>query len=81
MISLPAPLKHGVLDDSSFAAVSAQDGTRDVFFQDFNGSLRQVYYSQNTLSWTSGTSQIIRNITDARRITPLAAVIESVITK
>ena len=74
-ISVPAPLEYGVLDDSSFAAVSAQDGSIYVFFQGLNGSLRQVYYSQTTLSWTSSTSQIIPSTMDARRNTPLAAVI------
>lgn len=76
-ISVPVPLEHGVLDDSSFAAVSAQDGSRYVFFQGLNGSLRQIYYSQMTLSWTSSISQIIPDTTDARRNTPLAAVIGS----
>lgn len=74
MTSIPTPLEHGVLDDSSFAAASAQDGSRYVFFQDDSGTLRQVYYSQTTLSWTSATSKIIPDTTDARRNTPLAAV-------
>ena len=72
--SFPAPLEHGVLDDSSFAAVTLQDGSRYVFFQDINGSLRQAYYSQTASSWTSDINQIIPNTTDAKSNTPLAAV-------
>jgi len=65
----------GILDDSSLAATTAQDGSRYVFFQEHSGSLRQINYSQTTLSWTSGTSKVIPGTTDARRNAPLAAVI------
>ena len=67
--------KHGVLDDSSFAAVSASDGSRYIFFQDVSGALRQDIYSQSTQSWTRDISNIIPNTTDARSNTPLSATI------
>ena len=67
---------HGILDDSSFAAVTAAGGNRYVFFQDINGSLRQASYSPTTLSWTAGMDLIIPGSIDARNHTPLSATID-----
>ena len=71
----PTSLTHGILDDSSFAAVTAPGGDRYVFFQDINGSLRQALYSPTTLSWTADIALIIPGSADARNNTPLSATI------
>lgn len=46
-----------------------------LFYQDISGALRQASYSKQ--SWTTDTSLIIPNTTDARNNTPLAATIQT----
>ena len=69
-------LEHGILNDSSFAAVASSDGSKYVFFQDISGTLRQAFYSQTAQSWTSERSLTIPDTTDARIHTPLSAIID-----
>ena len=71
-------MTHGILDDSSFAAVTASGGARYVFFQDINGSLRQALYSPATFSWAADMDLIIPGSVDARNNTPLSATIDIV---
>ena len=66
------PLTRGIANDSSFAAVTQLDGTRHVFFQDINGSIRQAISSRagSAEEWPEvSLDQIIA--TDARASTPL----------
>ena len=69
-------LEHGILNDSSFAAVASSDGSKYVFFQDISGTLRQAFYSQTAQSWTSERSLSIPDTMDARIRTPLSAIID-----
>ena len=73
------PLEHGIMSDSSFAAVIASDGSRHVFFQDSECNLRQAIYSGQTSSWLATQSLIIPNTTQARLNTPLSAFVQSTI--
>jgi hypothetical protein len=73
--SVPPALKHGVFNDSSFAAVTTSDGTQRVFFQDIDGNIRQAVYSTSTQSWTAAMTFTIPNTTDARPHTPLSAIL------
>ena len=68
-------LSHGVFNDSSFAAVTTPDGTRHVFFQDVNGTIRQLQYSITSHTWLTSLSFVIPNTTDAKQSTPIAAII------
>ena len=65
--------EHMILNDSSFAATTTPDGSRHVFYQDSSFNLRRAVYSDATRSWSTSTSQIIPNATDARPKTPLSA--------
>lgn len=62
---------HGIMEDTSIAAVTTLDGTRHVIFQDIGGSLRQMVYSASSKSWATGTNAIITG--GARDHTPIAA--------
>ncbi|MCJ1326025.1 hypothetical protein MMC10_002688 [Thelotrema lepadinum] len=74
--SPPNPvLAHGVCNDSSLAALTTSDGTRHVFFQDANGTLRQAQLSTTTGAWTTSLNFVIPNTTDARNNTPITAMI------
>ena len=64
---------HGIVNDSSFAAVSSTDGSKHVFFQDLTGQLRHKYYGQSSGTWSTGNITVISGTTDARYHTPLAA--------
>ena len=48
--------KHSILDDSSIAAVTLQNGDRRVVFQETSGTIRQAIFSANDKSWVAETS-------------------------
>jgi len=75
--SSPIALQHGILADSSLAAVSTATGNLHVFYPDISGALREALYLASTGSWETDVSMIIPNTTDARNNTPLSAVISS----
>ena len=51
--------EHGILNDSSFAAVRFLDGSRYVFFQDVSGVLRQSAFSPQDQRWITGDESIL----------------------
>jgi hypothetical protein len=66
------PLKRGIANDSSIAAVVRLDSTKHVFFQDINNNIRQaVLTSGNNNDWDVSESNIV--VTNARPNTPMAA--------
>ena len=67
---------HGILNDSSFAAVTTSDGSRHVFFQDINTNLRQAIYSSTIRGWIT-TMNLVPNTTDARLHTPISAIAQA----
>ena len=73
----PSPLKHGIMDDSAFAAVITSDGIRHVFFQDINGTIRQASraVSSPTTPDIWGSPLDVQVASDARRNTPMAAIV------
>ena len=78
MVNLPDLIlvleSHGIAKGSSFATVSASDGSRYVFCQDINGSLRQeLYIDTVSQASTNNTDYIIPNTDNARSNTPLSA--------
>ena len=66
-------LKHGILNDTSLAAVTSLDGNRHVIFQDFNGSLRHTVYDQAPSSWIN-EADFVSAGSIPRNNTPLAAI-------
>ena len=64
---------HGILDDSSFAAVATPEGNRHVFFQDRNGTLRQATYAQSSSVWNVAMNHL--DIDDVRHLTPISATV------
>ena len=66
-------LQHGILNDTSLAAVTSSDNNRHVFFQDFNGSLRHTVFDQSANSWTNEADFVSTN-SPPRNHTPLAAI-------
>ncbi|MCJ1261726.1 hypothetical protein MMC22_001592, partial [Lobaria immixta] len=67
-----APLaKHGILNDSSLAALSLPNGDRRLFYQEPNGRIKQAAYSSSSKEWPSTSISVVAS--DARNNTPLAA--------
>ena len=66
---------HGILNDTSLAAVSNSDRSKYVFFQDISEDLRQICYSSSTQSWSAGINLAIPYATP-RNKTPLAATLQ-----
>ena len=66
-------IRNGILNDTSIAAITTQDGNRHIFFQDFNGSLRHTSFDQSANSWLP-VSQYIQTDAVPRKFTPLAVV-------
>ena len=74
--ALPTLLKHGVVNDSSLAAVITSDGVRHVFFQDTNGTIRQATRAVSSSSiWGSPLNVAVAS--DARRYTPMSAIVRT----
>ena len=46
-------IPHGAMNDTSFAAVTTSDGSRHIFFQDINGTLRHGAFSLANNLWLS----------------------------
>ena len=68
-----APLaKHGILNDSSLAALSLLNGDRRLFYQEHNGQIKQAAYSSSSREWPSTLISVVAS--DARNNTPLAAI-------
>ena len=68
----PEMLTNGAIKESSIATVLATDGSRHLFFQDINGSLRHAIYSQAINSWLASVDFIITD-SRPRNHTPIAA--------
>ena len=68
--SLIQPI-HGALNDTSLAAISENNGDRHLFFQDVNGTIRHVVFSQSLNAW-SPTVEYIPTERQPRLHTPLA---------
>ena len=66
-------LKHGALNDTSFAAASASNGDRHVFFQDINGTLRHATYIDSFSTWLESVDYI-PTVRQPRNRTPLSAI-------
>lgn len=64
--------KHGVLNDSSLAALSLVNGDRRLFYQDYTGQINQAAYSSSSREWPSTFTSVVAS--DAKNYTPLAAV-------
>lgn len=77
--NLAPTLKHGIMNGSSFAAVTMFDGSRRVFFQDIDGSLREAITNNPGDGWTSTLKSIevsnygpeFLELPKARTLTPL----------
>ena len=67
----PSPLIHGVLNDTSLAASMTSDNNRHLFFQDVNGSLRYIVFSQSLGAW-SNNIYIIQTPQQPKLHTPLS---------
>ncbi|MCJ1247925.1 hypothetical protein MMC30_005140 [Trapelia coarctata] len=70
---VPTPLAnsaHGLLNDTSMAAVTTSDGHRHAFFQEKTGIIRESIYISSTAKWLTDVSYIIA--TDARNYTPMS---------
>ena len=57
LTTIPA-LENGVLEDTSLATVTTTAGSRHVFFQDFNQSLRHAVYDIHASKWLDGADYI-----------------------
>ena len=71
----PAALQHGILDDSSFAAMAMTNNDRYIFFQDQNGTVRQAIYAQSSSAWVTNIDLVVA--TNARNHTPMATALIS----
>ena len=74
----PAPSQipiHGVLNDTSLAAILESSGDKHVFFQDLNSSLRHTVYYGSLGEW-SNAAEFIQPERQPRNHTPIS-VIES----
>ena len=72
--SFPTTLKHGVMRNSSFAAVITVGGVKHVFFQDTNGTIRQTTRdSSSSNTWFSPVDMIVAS--NARSNTPMSAIL------
>ena len=72
--SVPTPLKHGIVNDSSLAAVIDSSDARHLFFQDINGTIRQATRSPSSPAvWGSPLDVVV--VSDAKAYTPLAAIL------
>ena len=72
--TISSPVPHGILNDTSIAAMSMSDGDRHIFFQDSTGTIRQAIYTVTTNQWASPLSLVVA--TDAKNNTPLAPVVD-----
>lgn len=71
--STPAPAIQGILNDTSLAAVTSNDGNRHLFFQHFNGSLRHTVHDHAVNAWTNNVD-FVATPSVPQMHTPLAAV-------
>lgn len=62
---------HGIMFNTSFAAVTRPGGNREVYFQERTGALRRALYSSQVNMWHTSTDQ--RLPANARNNTPLVA--------
>ena len=67
----PAPLPHGISNDSSVAIVALGNGDKRLLYQENTGSIREALYTASTKQWTSNVNNVVT--TNARDLTPLAA--------
>ena len=65
----PVVLQHGILNDSSFAALATPNSDRYIFFQDLNGTIRYAIYAQSSSTWVTNIDLVVA--TDAKNNTPL----------
>ena len=65
-----APTTKFILDDTSLAAISGNDGIRYLFFQDPTGLIRSVVRTNN--QWSSNL--VLATGLNAKNFTPLAAI-------
>ena len=72
--SILPPVQHGALKDSSLAAYTLNDGSRSLVFQDSNGTVRQLIYTQGSSAWTANSAFAVI-ATDAKNSTPLAVAV------
>ena len=73
-LSLPTSVayKNGVVNGSSFAGVTLLDGSRQVVFQDINGTLRIAVSDNSGTKWNAQTSNAMTD-RSVRVATPLSA--------
>ncbi|MCJ1263278.1 hypothetical protein MMC22_003148 [Lobaria immixta] len=64
--------QHGILNDSSLAALSLPNGDRRLFYQDYTGQINQAAYSSSSRKWPLTLTSVVAS--DAKNYTPLAAV-------
>ena len=65
------PLRRNIVNDSSLAAIITSEGTKYVFYQDTNGTIRQTMRtSSQEATWTSTIDSEVAS--DARNFTPIA---------
>ena len=50
--SVQPPATHGALNDTSVAALLADNGDRHLFFQDINGTIRHTVFSETLNDWS-----------------------------
>ena len=62
--------------DTSIAAVAHSNGDRRLIFQEASGNLRQAVYSLQHNIWNTGTAEYFQLVEDARKLTPLSAMME-----
>ncbi|KAL8925826.1 MAG: hypothetical protein Q9208_003323 [Pyrenodesmia sp. 3 TL-2023] len=68
-------LQHGILENTSIAAITLLDDVRHVYFQETTGLIRRAIYSVQAKEWyTSVDDQIPLGIASPKNGTPLAVV-------
>ena len=68
--SLTIPREAEILNDTSIAAITEQNGDRRLFFQDPSGAIRQAVYSASAKRWINDLGpSVIRN---AKYLSPLS---------
>ena len=66
--------KHGIMNGTSLAAFSDDDGSRSLFFQDVTGAIRRANYSLEAGSWQAPANWQLQLNVVARNNTPLEIV-------
>ena len=69
----PVPLINGALNDTSIASIQISDGSRHLFFQDINGTIRHAGCSGLTNQWLPSIT-FIPTPQQPRNHTPISAI-------